>query len=307
MRLYIVLATVALAGTAARAQEMVAGPDGGVGSVPTLSPPTALPGSPSSSSTLPESPALELHDAQLRAQILRQSDAETDAKIRKLKDELRDEMRAELVTAGAAPTEFEQIAPTKPKLELLELNGYFRLRPNLYENLWLGWTNPDPEGYYLFPKPFVNNNGKTVEDADTRFRIEPTLNVSEDIRLRAQIDVFDNLVLGSTPLGGGYFDLGAGAPSTLYGQSASGFSPGQVPPTSAGNLFQNSVVAKRAWAEVNVPIGELRFGRMGSNWGLGMYQNDGNCLDCDYGNTVDRVMFIGKLANHYIIPMIDFV
>ena len=44
-----------------------------------------------------------------------------------------------------------------------------------------------------------------------RFRIEPTFNVSEDIRLKAQIDVLDNVVLGSTP-DGPYGDLAAGAP-----------------------------------------------------------------------------------------------
>ncbi len=294
MRLSIALAAVALAGVA-RAQDY--GPtDGGTEAPPPLAAPQALPAPPVEA--LPETPALRLHDAQLRAQILHQADQETDAKLHKMKDELRDEMRAEMVTAGSAPSEFEQLPAEKPKLQLLELNGYFRLRPNLYQNLQLGWTAPDPMGYYLFPNPNVNTTGRTVEDADMRFRVEPTLNVSEDIRIRSQIDIFDNTVLGSSPLGGGWFDLGAGAPSTQWGSTASALSPGQGP---------LPIEAKRAWAEVTLPVGELRFGRMGNNWGLGMWQNDGNCLDCDYGNTVDRAMFIGKLANHYIMPMIDFV
>ena len=88
-------------------------------------------------------------------------------------------------------------------------------------------------------------------------------------------------------------------------------SQSQVSPSTPapGNRRRNdSFRAKRLWAEVTIPpIGQLRFGRMGNHWGLGMYQNDGNCLDCDYGNTVDRIMLVLKIANHYIIPMMDWV
>ncbi len=246
---------------------------------------------------LPETPALQAHDAALRSQI----EAETDAKIKKAQDQLRDEMRADMVTAGAStPSDAEQLPAEKPKLQFLELNGYFRLRPNLYDNLWLGWTQADPLGYYPFPQPYVNTSGKTILSSDMRFRIEPTFNVSEDIRLKAQIDVLDNVVLGSTP-NGPYSDtdINSGAPNGLS-QPTTIFSNTQTAPA-------NSITAKRVWAEVMTPVGQLRFGRMGNNWGLGLYQNDGNCLDCDYGNTVDRIMFIAKIANHYIIPMIDFV
>ena len=104
---------------------------------------------PAAAPALPETPALQAHDAALRAQI----EAETDAKIKKAQDQLRDEMRADMVTAGAStPSESEQVPAEKPKLQFLELNGYFRLRPNLYDNLWLGWTQADPLGYYPFPQ-----------------------------------------------------------------------------------------------------------------------------------------------------------
>jgi len=48
---------------------------------------------------------------------------------------------------------------------------------------------------------------------------------------------------------------------------------------------------KRVWAKVNTQLGELVFGRMGYHWGLGVLHNDGNCLDCDFGDTYDRVAF----------------
>ena len=49
---------------------------------------------------------------------------------------------------------------------------------------------------------------------------------------------------------------------------------------------------KRAYGEVSTPVGILRFGRMGSQWGLGMLHNDGNCLDCDFGDNVYRIQFV---------------
>ena len=58
---------------------------------------------------------------------------------------------------------------------------------------------------------------------------------------------------------------------------------------------------------MSTPVGILRFGRMGSHWGLGMLRNDGNCLDCDFGDTVDRVQFVTEpFAGFYVTPMIDF-
>ncbi len=290
MRLYLIfaLAVAAFSGLAT-AQEA----DGGIGADAGAA----------AAGKLPETPALRAHDAALRAQILQESQAETDAKLKKVKDELRDEMRAEMVTAGtSAPSEFEQLPSEKPKLSFLDLNGYFRLRPNLYDNLWLGWTQPDRLGYWPFPKAYANTNDKTILSADTRFRIEPTFNVSEDIKLKSQFDVLDNVVLGSTPAGPWNNTAvgAAGAQSLVLSNSLN-------PPVAADNLLANSIVAKRVWAEVMTPIGQLRFGRMGSHWGLGIFQNDGNCLDCDFGNTVDRIMFVAKIAGHYLIPMIDFV
>ena len=232
---------------------------------------------------------------QLKADILKEVQAQEDLKLQKMRDELRDEIRAEMTTAQAPPQEFEELPEEKPKLQFLELNGYFRFRPTLLQNMTLGWSQPDPQGYYLFPRPFSDPADKTDETADLRFRVEPTLNVSEDIRIRGQIDVLDNLVLGSTP------ELSTATPYTAVSQS-------QVSPsTLLGNLQNDSFRAKRLWAEVTIPpIGQLRFGRMGNHWGLGMYQNDGNCLDCDSGNTVDRIMLVLKIANHYIIPMMDW-
>lgn len=63
---------------------------------------------------------------------------------------------------------------------------------------------------------------------------------------------------------------------------------------------------KRVWGEVSTPVGILRFGRMGSHWGLGVLHNDGNGIDNDWGDTVDRVSFTAEpFAGFYITPMLD--
>jgi uncharacterized protein (TIGR04551 family) len=129
--------------------------------------------------------------------------------------------------------------------------------------------------------------------------------------------MLDNLILGSTP---------DGYPKNAYYPLVA-FSQGQIPPTKGFNALKDSIQVKRVWGEVMTPVGLLRFGRMGSHWGLGILANDGGpahfdrgplvtqpdpfgttgqCFDCDYGSTADRIMFITKIFGHYVVPMIDF-
>jgi uncharacterized protein (TIGR04551 family) len=45
------------------------------------------------------------------------------------------------------------------------------------------------------------------------------------------------------------------------------------------------------------PLGQLRFGRMPSHWGLGMVANSGDGVDSDYQTTVDRIMFVSGIRS----------
>jgi uncharacterized protein (TIGR04551 family) len=152
-----------------------------------------------------------------------------------------------------------------------------------------------------------------ITSADMRMRLEPTVNVTEQVRVKAQIDVFDNMVLGSTPQG--FFTNGAGsgvpgsgaAAAPYFGTNLAFNSRSQVAPIAGINSTYGSIVAKRAWAEVRTPFGELRFGRMPNHWGSGMLVNNGDCLDCDFGSNADRVMFATKLWGHFIAFMWDWV
>ncbi|HCF58112.1 MAG TPA: TIGR04551 family protein, partial [Myxococcales bacterium] len=221
------------------------------------------------------------------------------------REQLREEIRAQIATqqANRVLEEEFQFQEERRRLELFELDGYFRMRPELFYKLDLD-RGADPAGFTLFPRPALEGDSKTLADANVRWRLEPTLNVSEDVRLRAQIDVFDNLILGSTPLGA--FGRNAYAPISVSNTA-------QVPPELGFNWRQDAIVVRRAYGEVVTPVGQFLFGRMGSQWGMGVLTHSGNCIEsdyggCDYGDTVDRIMFVTTpIAGHYIVPFLDFV
>ncbi len=231
-----------------------------------------------------------------REQLKREVMDDVKRALDKQKDEVRDEVRAQVATQSANRSLEEdfQIHEQKKRLELFEVDGYYRVRPELFHNLDLR-RRTDAIGAQIFPRPLRDPNGKTLADANMRWRLEPTLNVSEDIRLHAQFDLFDNLILGSTPE--------VGDKRVLYAVD----SPTQLTSTALKNALLNSVQLKRIYGEVNTPIGQFFFGRMGSHWGLGMLANSGNCVDCDYGDTVDRFMFVAKVGDFFLVPMVDFI
>ncbi|AKU91774.1 TIGR04551 family protein [Vulgatibacter incomptus] len=236
----------------------------------------------------------------IREEIRRQLQGEMQEKLDAAKEEMRDEVRAAVTSAGAAQEWSDEWQEVRPKLDLFEVNGYFRTRGDLFYRFDMD-TGLDPSGNGIFPIDPQNTDRHTQATTNMRLRINPTLNVSEDVRLKAQVDVFDNLVWGSTPNAG--FSAGTGNQRNPWNIG----SDGQGPPRFGFNSITDSITAKRVWAEVRTPVGELRFGRMADDFGLGMNINDGNCLDCDHGNTVDRVLFATKIFNHVIAPSLDFV
>ncbi|HET8734525.1 MAG TPA: TIGR04551 family protein [Anaeromyxobacteraceae bacterium] len=238
-----------------------------------------------------------------------QPDAEVDPKTReaiqkavqKAKDELRDEVRAEIQGAQSA-TEFMGAVAEGPKLQFLQLDGYLRVRGQLFNGLDLG-RGPDATGHRLFPVPLQGTNRSTLASANMRLRIEPTLNVSESVRVKAQLDVLDNYVLGSST--STLFDrIETGYGSSFYGASRN--ITGVDPTADRG-----AIIPRRAWGEVQTPVGLLSFGRMPSEWGLGIFTTAGRELNADFGDTVDRIQFalppvqtpIGKLT---FVPILDF-
>jgi len=68
---------------------------------------------------------------------------------------------------------------------------------------------------------------------------------------------------------------------------------------------------RRLYVDLLTPVGKFRLGRQPSNWGLGIFQNDGNDWDSLFGDTFDRFLYIGKLdfkngSNLAFATLVDF-
>ncbi|WP_437995648.1 TIGR04551 family protein [Sorangium sp. So ce185] len=208
-----------------------------------------------------------------------------------------------------------------------EFHGYYRLRWELFNSFALGRV--DKRNAALWPQPadnsydsshFVNlcdpsettSGGSrefhwcksdTQAGANMRFRLNPELHISDNLRILSQVDLLDNVVLGSTPEGyanqpsgrGGYEVARRGGYSPL-----GAFSSTQWAPSAGINSTRDSISVKRIWGEYMTPVGLLRFGRMPNHWGLGMVANSGDGHDSDYQSTVDRLMFVTGIKKYDI-------
>lgn len=207
---------------------------------------------------------------------------------------------------------------------VLELHGFFRTRSELLHNFALGRNDPVGAPPYLWPRPdddsytpiggtprdiqLCDNNSRcqnrSQAGANMRFRLNPELHISDNLRVLSQIDALDNLVLGSTPDSfawpgrantTGYDPANArsGNPYAAQGWQATT----QGPPTAGVNGYRNSIDVKRAWAEYMTPLGQVRFGRMPFHWGLGMQYNAGDGFDSDWQTTYDRIQFVSGVRS----------
>lgn len=195
----------------------------------------------------------------------------------------------------------------------VDLHGYFRTRGEIFYDISLGRyedrSGGTPDPVQLFPHPLDDGkvscgddgkaacSNKTHATANMRLRLDPDLAVSANLHVYSQLDLLDNLVLGSTPNGF------SNAPSATGGYTSTGqtrFVPlntldTQTPPTAGINGYRNSIDVKRVWGEYSTPIGTLRFGRMPAAWGLGILENAGDRIDSDWQSTIDRIMLIAPL------------
>ena len=172
------------------------------------------------------------------------------------------------------------------------LEGYLRVRGELWNDLDLS-RGPTPSGQSLFPTPAAGGSGHTLTAADMRLRLEPKLEIGQAVRIRMRVDVLDNVGWGSTP------DVLPGTYSFASTQAAS--------PQAGVNSLVDAVRVKQAWGEVTLPFGTLAAGRMGSlvPWGTGFFINNGDCIDCDHGDSGDRVMLSVPLFGHYLSALYE--
>ncbi len=216
---------------------------------------------------------------------------------------LKATLKSEILQELKVP-EQEWKQDVQPQLNFLELDGYFRMRVDAFNHCDLGTYNPaNGIGTSGCPPPLSYLNAADAEQrpswllsANMRLRVDPTLNVSEDIRIKGTVDIFDNLVLGSTP----YYMTGHEFPNPSIPMAF--LSGTQNTPLVGINNPYGAINVKRLWGEVTTPAGELRFGRMPIQFGLGLLYNAGNLDTNDYGDNIDGVMFATRVFGHYLIP-----
>ena len=140
------------------------------------------------------------------------------------------------------------------------LDGYYRTRGYVFGDLYQGQEKP---GTYMAQ----------------RLRLQPGLNFEDRAKFFLMIDALDGVMWG---------DNASLASTALFAgdPSYTGIDGTEVTP----------IQLKRAWMEFKVPVGLLRVGRQGSQWGMGLLANDGNGFDDTFGenkfgSTYDRAIF----------------
>ena len=183
----------------------------------------------------------------------------------------------------------------------IEHHGYFRFRADLLNNFDLNtYDVANRRGTSQYLPPLTDRVGSNQKESDSlssaniRFRYEPTLHATERFRVHAVLDIPDNLVLGSSP-DGGPLSVNQRPDALLDGLSGT-----QVPVDGAMRL-------RNAWGVWENDLARFDFGRMRHHWGLGLFANGGACLDCDFGDTVDRVQVTTQLFDIYLSVSWDFV
>ncbi len=222
---------------------------------------------------------------------------------------------------GLLPTNPVLPAPKgrRKRWKLVDIDGYFRLRTDWFKNFNLGFRD-DLAGGAPFPRSlgcYSTTIGAPCEEnlssTNIRLRLDPTINLDEGTAVHVQADVFDNLVLGSTPVGQPYTGGFDAASTDLANRPPLGaFHNTQDPPVQGVNSDRDAILIKRAWAEVAVPLGILKFGRMPNHWGMGIFSNSGDYdpihgtydLDGDQGDTVDRFSFSAIIPGTNLRAMI---
>ncbi|MBP8806970.1 MAG: TIGR04551 family protein [Kofleriaceae bacterium] len=217
-----------------------------------------------------------------------------------------------LATTPAVPARRD----TRKKYDVMRVDGYLRGRGDWAKNWNLGFADDPDFGGAPFAQPLscsattgISTCDDTITSTNLRLRLEPRLELTNTLAIHTQVDLLDNLVLGSTPAG----DPPLGA-----------FSGGATAPIGGVNSDADSIVVRRAWGEVSTALFLLKFGRMPDHFGLGIVANSGRRndtdyaqwetlwmpgadanvggandtsydLDSDYGDTVDRLMITAEL------------
>lgn len=159
------------------------------------------------------------------------------------------------------------------------VHGYFRNRVVGNDDLDMQHDNNSI--------PYPNNRFGFVQYNQMRLRVEPTFKLNDFLSIQSQVDFLDNILFGTNNTR----QLHIIAP--LVGDQALPPGAGSFYMTGPSIVGENGAVnIRRIWADILTPVGKFRVGRQPSHWGLGIFQNDGNELQGDFGDTADRILYL---------------
>ncbi|HEY1585625.1 MAG TPA: hypothetical protein VGH63_08050, partial [Polyangia bacterium] len=197
--------------------------------------------------------------------------------------------------ADEVPLRSLSVTPSPWKDFKLTLDGYLRVRGDVFNDLDLSRGPTPSTGQPIFPTPAAGGNDHTITAADMRVRLEPTLEVGQAVRVHLRIDILDDVGFGSTP-----DVLPSYSSYALATENATS-------PQGGVNALKDAIAVKQAWGDVILPFGVLSAGRMGAlvSWGTGFFVNNGDCLGCDFGDSGDRIALTVPVLNHYVTAMYE--
>ncbi|MDO8519067.1 MAG: hypothetical protein Q7T11_02760 [Deltaproteobacteria bacterium] len=171
-------------------------------------------------------------------------------------------------------------------------HGYYRLRFEYTHDLDL--QRPNDGVVPGDPSNDSNDRFGTIAFAQQRFRLNPALKLNDHISFHGQIDFLDNLLFGqsdvvglqiSNPITGTITLPDANGPFGVIGSTG-----GDALGAGGGNLN-----VRRIYVDLLTAGGKFRVGRQPSHWGLGIFTNDGDSREGDFGDTFDRVLYLAGL------------
>ena len=160
------------------------------------------------------------------------------------------------------------------------VTGYYRNRAELTHDLDLQTPNSGIT--------HSNDRFGTIQFNEMRFRIGPILKVNDNLAVYSQLDFLDNIVFGQSA--NKNLQILSPVVGTLTLPSGAG-TIGEVGGAAGEN---GSINVRRAWMEILTPIGKFKMGRQPSHWGLGIFQNDGDGRQDDFGDSADRMMYLAQ-------------
>lgn len=146
------------------------------------------------------------------------------------------------------------------------LEGHLRERAFLFNHLFASQTA-------------ANGDYQDARYLQHRLLLRPVIETGDFGKVAVEVRALDGVIWG---------DNAGNASTALFADT-----PSQ---TNIEGRELPSLRVERAWAEVILPIGQIRFGRQTNDWGMGLLVNPGDRFDDDFGedkvgSTNDRLLF----------------